>query len=66
MASVQEYYEKLSTEQLELLLCADIEGKKKLDTETILQICSILAKRKPHKTDAREAFRRFIAYYMDK
>ena len=58
-------YGKLSTEQLELLLCEDIEGKENLDTETVLQICAILTERKPPKTDARESFRRFVANYLD-
>ena len=65
MASVQEDYGKLSTEQLELLLRADFEGKENLNTEAVLQICSILAERKPPKTDVRESFRRFVANYMD-
>lgn len=59
MASLREYCEKMSTEQLEELLRAESEGQQELLPEVALLIHEILAGRDSGKPDEQEAHWRF-------
>lgn len=58
-------YESMTTEELETILRRDLDEYPNctLSTETILEICRILADRNPIKPDAQSAYRQFMTYY---
>lgn len=64
MASVREYLERMRSEQLIFLLTCDFDGDSCLPVDLILLICQILQERDPSKLEVRDAFRRFVNYYL--
>jgi len=60
----QEYYEKLSDEELREILRQDLRDDSCYPLETIMIICEILTKRHPPEISAEESFRRFLQKYF--
>ena len=66
MVNIQEYFEQLSTAQLEQLVRDDLDGRQALPLDLLLLVCGILAQRDPPKKSAEEAFRDFLEHYLPK
>lgn len=64
MASMREYCEMMSTEQLQALLREEYNGRGCLPTSVILDICNILSQRDPNKPDAAHLLRQLCGQYL--
>ena len=59
MASLQDYFSTLSTEELSYLLYREASGHLDISPETIIVICDILAQRQPPIMSAKESWQNF-------
>ena len=64
MASMREYCEMMSTEQLQALLREEYNGRGSLPPSVILDICDILSQRDPGKPDATHLLRQLCGQYL--
>lgn len=64
MSSIQQYFEKKSTEELQGILQGHCIGTIDLPIDTILLICRIIAERDPLKPNVKEEFNRFCEHYL--
>jgi len=64
MASMREYCEMLSTEQLQALLREEYNGRGSLTALAILDICNILSQRDSSKPDATQLLRQLCGQYL--
>ena len=64
MASMREYCEMMSTEQLQALLREEYNGRGSLPTSAILEICDILSVRDPTKPTPLQLLRHLCEQYL--
>ena len=64
MASVRQYLEKKSTEELQAILRADCRGRFEIPLDTVLLICDIIRDRNPRKKDPWQAYGDFLEHYL--
>ncbi|MBQ9762141.1 MAG: hypothetical protein IJV82_03590 [Oscillospiraceae bacterium] len=64
MASVREYCEMMSTEQLQALLQKEYEGKGNLPLLAILDICDLLSERDPNKPNVEQLLHKLCEHYL--
>lgn len=65
MASLREYCEMLSTEQLKALLREECNGRGSLPMDTILMICDILSQRDTDLPGVRETLLNLCRSYLN-
>ncbi len=65
MATVQEYVRKLSTTQLQALLREECENRGSLTVNSILDICEILAERKPGYPTVKDVVLQLCKTYLE-
>ncbi len=64
MATVREYCELMSTDQLRALLREEYEGRGSLPLLAILDICDILSERDPGKPSAEQLLHQLCEQYL--
>ena len=64
MASVSEYLEMMSTEQLQALLREEYNGRGSLPLLAILDICQILSRRLPDTPSVDQLIRQLCEQYL--
>ena len=64
MNSLQEYWNNMSTEQLQAILRDDCYGRFDISLDAVMTICQILVERNPRQSDPEEAYRRFCENYL--
>lgn len=63
MATIREYLEEKSTDELRGILRSDFEGRYEIPVDIVLLICSIIREREPPKRDPWIAYRQFLEHY---
>lgn len=64
MASLREYCEMMSTEQLQALLREEYNGRGSLPMQAILDICDILSERDPDKPTVEQLLHQLCVQYL--
>ncbi len=65
MATIQDYLRKLSTTQLQALLREECEGRGNLPLEAVLDICEVLAERKPQCPAVKDVILQLCSVYLE-